>query len=165
MVTAEELGSQSFEITAISFNAGPASDPQGPYNNFSILMGHTELNSLTETFDSNWSTSGTQVLSDPTLVISGVQSGSWFTLTLDTPFEYNGTSNLLMEIVWEGPSAPPGQGSIYTWLWSTSGNRIVTSGNPVSPTGFASDYCQYMRIDYDPLAMPAGTFAEIKTFF
>lgn len=162
---AQELGAVPIEITAVSFNAGPASDPEGPYNDLSILMGHTELESLTDTFDDNWSTSGTLVFSDPSYSISGVTPGSWFTFQLDTPFLFDGSSNLLIELAWEGPSAPPGQGSIYTFYWATTGNRVLTANDPTAATGFAGPYCNNMLIEYQEQFLWGDTFGGIKAAF
>ncbi len=166
MVTAEELGNQSLEITAISFNASILSDPQGPYDELTILMGYTELESLTETFADNWSSAGEQVFYDPAYFISGVVPGSFFTFQLDTPFVYDGSENLLIEVTWDGPSEPPlGQGSIYTWYWTTTGNRVLSSNDLSSATGTAFEYCNNLRIDYDTEALETTTFAGIKASF
>jgi len=166
MVTAEELGSQSLLITAISFNAAVLSDPEGPYEELSILMGHTELESLTETFADNWSSPGEQVFFEQSYFISGVVPGSYFTFQLDTPFVYNGSENLLIEITWDGPPEPPlGQGSIYTWYWTTTGNRVLSSNDLSSATGSAFEYCNNIRIDYSTEAFENITFAGIKASF
>jgi len=166
MVTNQELGSQGFSITAISFNAAPGSDASGPYENVSILMGFTDLNALTETFDSNWRTSGSLVYTSPLKQLSGISSGQWFTFQLDEPFDYDGSSNLLVELEWNGPEEPPiGEGSIYTWIWSTSANRSVTSNEAGSPTGYAAPYCHYLALDYQPLSLDQTTFAGIKASF
>lgn len=166
MVTAEELGNQSLGITAISFNAAILSDPEGPYENLTILLGHTELESLTETFADNWSSSGVQVFFNPSYIISGVTPGSFFTFQLDTPFVYNGSDNLLIEVAWDGPSEPPlGQGSIYTWYWTTTGNRVLSSNDLSSATGSAFEYCNNLRIDYSTEAFENTSFAGIKASF
>jgi hypothetical protein len=166
MVTSEEMGSQAASITSMGYNAAPGSDAAGPYENVTILMGHTDLDDLTGTFDDNWSTSGTQVFSSPLVQLSGIVSGEWFHFPLDDAFEYDGTSNLLIELVWNGPASPPlGEGSIYTWIWSTTSVRSVSSNDPASPTGFAEQSCHYLQFEYEPLSLDQTTFASIKSSF
>jgi len=166
MVTADELGNQGMSINSFSFNASPGSDPMGPYEDFTVLMGHTTLSQLGETYDSNWSTSGTQVLFSSEIVLSGISAGNWFDFPLDTPFVYDGSSNLLIEITWNGPSTvPSGQGSIYTWTWTAGENRTVTGNDPSGPTGYPSPTTQYLQVEYDPLALEQTTFAGIKASF
>ncbi len=165
-MTAEELQNIAMEVNAISFNAAPPSDPEGPYENLTVLMGHTGLSSLTETYDDNWSTSGTTVLPPSTVIFTDVVIGDWFTIELDTPFQYDGSQNLLIEIVWSGPTPVPfGQGSLYSWSWNAGENRSVSGTSTTSPTGFASTIVQMLRIDYDPLALDQTTFAGIKASF
>ena len=162
MVTADELGNQGMSIQSLSFNAGSASDPEGSYNNFVILMGHTELASLTDTFDNNWTTSGTEIFSDPTMELTGIVGDQWFTFVFPESFQYNGTSNLLMELVWDGPALR--SGSIYSWCWVASSNRTVSSNDASSPTGMAGAICQQLMLDYE-MDLNQMTFAGIKNSF
>ena len=166
MVTDDELGNQSLAITAISFNAAILSDSGGPYENLTIFMGYTELESLTETFADNWTSSGEQVFFEASYLMSEIVPGSYITFQLDTPFMYDGSENLLMEVTWDGPLNPPlGQGSIYTWYWTTTGNRVLSSNDLSSATGSAFEYCNNLRIDYSTEAFGSTTFAGIKASF
>lgn len=165
MVTAAELGNQAMSITALSFRAGTGSDPQGPYDNLGILMGHTGLSALTDTFDDNWSTSGTTVLSAPNYYITGVTADSWVEFQLDTPFAYDGSSNLLIEVVWDGPAAPLGEGSIYTWQWVVPENRVLTAISASAATGLLQTVSHNMLLEYEPMALEAMTFGAVKASF
>lgn len=153
------------EIYALGFNAGPGSDASGVYNDLTILMGTTSLESLTDTFDNNWAEPGVQVMNQASYEITGVVPGEWFVFDLDDPYTYDGSSNLLIELTWQGPAAAPGTGSVYTWYWVTSGNRVLSATDPSASTGFASPYCNHIRLDYDPLHLEAMTFAGIKASF
>lgn len=163
MVTADELGNQGMTIQSLSFKATGASDSEGDYPNFNLYMGHTSLSDLTATFDDNWATSGTLVLSDPAVELTGITGDQWFTFELADPFQYDGTSNLLMEVTWEGTSLVGG--SIYTWCWIGSGNRTVTAGEASSATGLPGAICQQLKLDYDGMALEQTTFAGIKSSF
>ena len=165
MVTAGELGNQAMSIQSISVRVAATSDQEGPYDNFVLLMGHTSLSSLTATFDDNWATSGTEVFADANLEITGLSGDQWVEFVLDEPFQYDGSSNLLTEIAWNGPQDPPIGGSIYTWCWIDSSNRTVTADSPSASTGTPGTICQMLKIDYDEQALDQMTFAGIKGSF
>ena len=168
MVTSDELGNQAMSIQSISVRATAASDTYGSYENFVLLMGHTSLSDLTATFDNNWATSGTGVFADANLEITGSSVDQWVEFVLDEPFAYDGSSNLLMEIVWDGPDPEPptrGEGSIYTWCWIASSNRTVTSNFSSSSTGTPGTICQMLKVDYNDQALDQMTFAGIKGSF
>ncbi len=165
MVTSDELGNQAMSIQSISVRATAASDTYGSYENFVLLMGHTSLSDLTATFDNNWATSGTGVFADANLEITGSSVDQWVEFVLDEPFPYDGSSNLLMEIVWNGPEFPPTGGSIYTWCWIASSNRTVTAASASAPSGLPGAICQMLKVDYGPQALDQMTFAGIKGSF
>jgi len=92
LYTAAEIlagGGAAGSITKIGFNVSSAASQ--PMNGFNVRMQNTALTSLTSTFTStNWTTvySGTYA----------VPGTGWQYVTLQTPFAWNGTSNLLIEI-------------------------------------------------------------------
>ncbi|MBR3710572.1 MAG: hypothetical protein IKM99_06370 [Bacteroidales bacterium] len=122
--TAEELGDAA-NIIAISFyyNNETASDARS----LEIYMSHTSSNAL-----NGWTT-----VSSSQLVYSGTHTFTqgWNTLTLTTPFAYNGTSNILMTVDDNtGTTITNG----YFRTYSTGANRAVyyrnqnTNPNPTS---------------------------------
>lgn len=165
MVTSDELSNKAMSIQSISVRATAASNSEGSYENFVLLIGHTSLSSLTATFDDNWATSGTEVFTDENLEITGLSGEQWITFELNESFPYDGSSNLLMEMAWNGPEFPPTGGSIYTWCWIDSSNRTVTSGDASSSMGTPGTVCQVLKIDYTEQALDQMTFAGIKSSF
>lgn len=131
--TSAEVGDAG-TITAIAFqvaNSKPAT------RTIDIYMSHTSTSSFSGT--SAWISQSTSYR-----VFSGsvsFQSSGWTTITLDTPFEYDGTSNLLLTVddntgtYISGSSNNP---SFY--VYSTSSNRAIykyndgTNYNPASMT-------------------------------
>ncbi len=85
--TADELG-EAANIIAISFYYNNTADSDA--RNLNVYMSHTNDNTIT-----SWST-----VSSSQLVYSGFHTFTqgWNTLTLTTPFAYNGTSNILLTV-------------------------------------------------------------------
>ena len=111
--TADEIGTEG-TINAISFyyNYGT------PYvaSNVKMFMKHVTRSVFESKEDC-------EPLSETDLVWTGSiapTEAGWYTFTLDTPFEYNGTDNLLVAF-FDGTSGYPG--TSYTWRQTTSPNE------------------------------------------
>ena len=135
--TAAEVGAAG-TITAISFyylgSSSSGSASSSGSRNFSIYMSNTSASSLT----SNWV--------DETLdhlVYSGTatfNSVGWYTFTLDTPFEYDGTSNLLLTFD-DNTGSYTVSARMYFRTYSTGGDRaryIDSDSNDFDPSSATS---------------------------
>jgi len=88
-------------VTALKLRAG-ANSPSITCPETTIKMGHTSLSPLTNTFASNVEEGrGTlaTVRALSTLTLPAVTMGDYATITLDTPFYYNGVDNLVVDVV------------------------------------------------------------------
>ncbi len=125
--TADELG-EAASIIAISFYYN--NDAESDARNLNVYMSHTNNNTIT-----SWST-----VSSSQLVYSGSHTFTqgWNTLTLTTPFAYNGTSNILLTVD-DNTGAYLVNGFFRTY--STGAKRAIwyrnSSTNP-DPTGNVS---------------------------
>jgi len=129
MMLDEEIGSP-LSIESLGWMAAPGSNSSASYNNFEIYMGLCDADVLTSNFENNYiSGTRTLVFSNPSLAVNATVGG-WFTLNLDSPFEYNGTDNLLVEIVWES-----GTNSIYVYKWNTGTVRSLKGASFSAETG------------------------------
>ena len=139
--TQAELG-EAGNITAISFNYG--SSTASGSRTMNIYMSHTTSSTIT-----SWST-----VSSSQLVYSGSVdfTQGWNTLTLTTPFAYNGTSNILITVD-DNTGSYNGNYSFYTY--STGANRAIyyrsdtsdpTPTGTVSVTANSIQYNAQMRI-------------------
>lgn len=161
IVTSDELGSQGLTVTDFAFKA--AAVPQtANYANVELYMGHTALSELTTTYDNNWSSTPVQVYSNPMVQLGGLASGDLVNFPFDSNFEYNGTDNLLVEFVWNGPNET---GSLYVFGWIAEGNRVLFEKEHDASTGTLSDEAAYMEIEAFPLSFDQMTFAGIKASF
>jgi hypothetical protein len=77
------------DITALAFNFSSVSTT--PMTNFAISMGHTTDNALTTTY----LTGLTTVYTNPSFTPAGT---GWQTITFSTPFTWDGTSNIVIQI-------------------------------------------------------------------
>ena len=125
--TQSELG-EAGSITAISFyySTSTASNPRS----LAIYMTHTSNSTI-----SSW-----QTQSSSNLVYSGTYTfeQGWNTITLTTPFAYDGTSNLLLTV---DDNTNSWTTNSYFYTYSTNANRAIAYKNDNTnpdPTGSVS---------------------------
>ena len=164
MVTAEDMGSVPVEISALGFMPSEYSEKTGSYDEFSLLLGYTELNELSAKFDLNWSIPPVQVFSDAQLRLTNVTGGTWIMFEFDEPFLYNGSSNLLYELSWDGPVDPP-DSRIYSMNWEDDANRALVGYSPDSSSGYLTTTVPNLLFVTTQEDLNAMTFAGIKSSF
>ncbi|MFO8110412.1 MAG: DNRLRE domain-containing protein, partial [Thermoplasmata archaeon] len=127
----EEIGVAG-DITRISFNRSDL-NKVGNFSNFKMSLGHSILDSVTDTFDDNHEGLLYEVFSRDNLVVNSSNSDSWVHFELDTAFPYDGSRNLLMDIQW----VDSGGTSIGLQAFNHGSNRRVFSDTVTSSTGMA----------------------------
>lgn len=100
LYTAGELGTQA-TITKVALRLNSTSSTADDYLNFTITMGHTSLTELTDVFGDNMD-DATQVYNGTFSMPAGLIEGDWIEMTLDSPFIYNGTGNLVVSFESDG---------------------------------------------------------------
>jgi hypothetical protein len=99
LYTAAEVGGSGY-ITKIRLLAFGSDEENRTCKNITIKMGHTSLSALTTTWANNVETGqGAEitVLNNKTITVPKAADGSWITITLDRPFNYNGVDNLVVD--------------------------------------------------------------------
>ncbi len=126
VIRASELQAQGFTagyIHSISFNISTLPNPNNPASDYRISLGTTSDNTLT-----TWQTSGLTLCYGP--AAPSLQVG-WNTLNFSTPFYWDGTSNILIDIK---ATDNYGSGNAQTYYTTTTGNTMLyaysTSNNP-----------------------------------
>mgnify|MGYP002623751841 CR=1 FL=1 len=137
--TAAEIG-QSGTITAVSFKV---SNAKSTTRTLAVYLKHTTKTAFT-------SKKGWEAVSSSNLVYSGsvtFSASGWTTITLDTPFEYNGTNNLLLAVDDNtGSYVSSSSNSPKFYVYSTGANRALriysdnTNYNPASPSSYSGTY-------------------------
>lgn len=139
---------------------GSAGSASGTYNGFKLYMGVAAGSELTDTFEANYAPgTKTMVYSTPVQTMSAAADG-WMMITLDTPYEYDGTENLIVELQWAG-----GANMFYTYMWDTGASRGLMNKTDISnPTGTLSNLMSELMFE-PAYALEANTFAAIKALW
>jgi Secretion system C-terminal sorting domain len=152
-------GASAGTITSMGFNI-ISNDPE-VMNLFNIRFANTALSTI-----SSWQT-GLQTCYSGTYAVTGT---GWQMITLTTPFAWNGTSNLILEVCYSnggsytyysflnGTTAPTGQ--LYPYWMDNSGGCIYTGSPYTGYTGLPN-----LRIVYTPLVLGnlTGTVKNCNT--
>ena len=137
--TASEIG-QAGSITAIAFKV---SNSKSTARAVDVYLKHTSKDAFTS--NTGWETmgSGDKVYSGSVTF----QSTGWTTVTLGTPFEYDGTSNLVVCVDDNtGSYVSSSSNSPQFYVYSTGANRALryyndnTDPNPASPGSVSGTY-------------------------
>lgn len=115
--------------------------------NITIKMGHTKLTALTDTFASNVEQgAGTYetVLADGSITFPTGLQGDQFTITLDTPFNYNGMDNLVVDLVRSSAC----DGTFNELVTSVTPLSAVYTGVLASPTGTTAAWHANLEFDF-----------------
>ncbi len=99
------LGISGGTLTQIAFNIGDKASSQ-PYNNFTIKVGCTNLNVIT-----GFVTTGMSTVFGPA---SYLTTSGWNTHTFTNPYDWDGTSNLLVEVCFDNNSFTQDDDVYYT---------------------------------------------------
>lgn len=103
-------------ISALQLKA--ISTPGTDVLNFRIRMAHTTATTITA-----WQTTGLTAVYGPTTISAGAfSSGAWYAFTFSSSFQWNGTSNLIIEWTTDGTTFVSGGGS---YVRTTTGTRSV----------------------------------------
>ena len=143
--TASEIG-RSGEISAIGFRVYSSSSSNRTLH---IYMTHTTRT----TFDYNddWEAYATVPQYTSNLVYSGTvnfNSTGWKSITLDTPFDYDGTSNILItvfDVTGSYMSTPP---TFYTYSSSTYSSVYARRSSAYTENGYY--FAASGRLNYNP---------------
>ena len=158
VVLQEEIGTQ-MSIGSLTFVEGYDSYSTAALN-FSISMAHVTISELSETFADNYEPGSlVEVCFLDTLNLTGVL-GDEISIQFDTPFYYNGTDNLLIDIDYSDGST-----SSYVYNWFAGQNRCLADyyspGGSSGATGNLYQSIPYMIFE-PPDDLNRDTFGGIK---
>lgn len=154
VVLDEEIGT-AFEIQAISWKY-ISIVPTATCENFTLHLGYCSSDELGMSFEDNY-ISGTKTLvfsADPLVMSPG--GDNWSTITLDSPFWYSGTDNLIIEVQWENQSIA---NSYYCGRWDSGQNRTLYQQN--TPDNYLSVFVLHMLLEGTE-SLDQTTFGRIK---
>ena len=163
--TASEIG-QAGTITAVSFKV----------SNSKSTTRTVDLYMKTTTKSAFSSKTGWETLSSSNKVYSGsvtFNASGWTTITLSTPFVYDGTSNLVIGMDDNtGSYVSSSSNSPKFYVYSTSANRAMriysdnTNYNPASPSSYSGTYItSNNQIQLAMTTSGGGTTTNTETLF
>jgi hypothetical protein len=141
----------------------------GSFYNFKLTLCHTSLAALTESYVGNYDGHTPVTVYDRNpATISAVPSNNWFGFDFDTPFVYNGSDNLVVEVWWEEDSNGGGNTQ---WNFPVNGRccfSYIVNGNPVNgypDRGSASYFMHYMRATVSPSAVAPTSLGRVRALY
>ena len=121
VVLTGEIGTPML-IESVSWKNAGSGTPSATLDDFRIYMGYCDTDELGTVFDDNYvAGTWTLVFQDDPFVISGTAE-EWMEVPLDTPFEWDGSDNLLIELEWSD-----GSGTVYVYHWSSGAGRSLSA--------------------------------------
>lgn len=159
---ASEIGG-AFTINALSLDV--ATVPGQTMNEFTVRMKHTPLNDYQQ---SMWESAGWTVVYQANETIA---STGWWKLAFSTPFEYNGTDNLMVDISFNNSSytsdgycrysIPGGNRSLYYKADSVYNSPLDWAG--VTPQPSVNNYVPNIKLSIQEIVEPVpATIPEAK---
>jgi len=148
-VLASELPGRASFTEVDLLCASPTYD-SGIFYDYRLLACHTSLSELTDTYATNYDGNEPDTVTSTSMLELGWVNNQWGRLPFDTPFEYNGQDNLLLEFRWNGDDGR----AVYSKGWyPPGGNRTLDGYSLTSPTGTLRPYCVCLRLYYDPVGV------------
>jgi hypothetical protein len=135
-------------ISAIAIQHQVGTDPAIDCPGTTIKLSHTNLANLTNTFASNLNTGqGRQVtvVNNRTVSFPAGAAGSWQLIPLDSPFEYNGRDNLVVDMVTGGCTGTEHDAVVVGWPYTA----VLYTSSLASATGTNGVWAANMRFVFD----------------
>ena len=142
----------------------------GYFDNFKLTLCHTDRTSLAGNYVDNYNgRTPVNVIDRSRLNVSSAQPETWVAFPFDTPFDYNGSDNLIVEVWWDGDNGAGGgarygnAGGGNRQVYSGKYNGTVYAGYP--DTGYLTQYMHYMRITMSVAAVGGSSLGRVRALF
>lgn len=151
-------------ISRIELYSTHSSQSTGDFYNCRILACETGVASLSTNFEANYDGNApATVFEADTLSIDWSSSTpGWNGFDLDTPFQYSGDENLIVEFQYLGDNGF----TVNVRAASISPqDRCLSGPHPMSTTGSLMSFLTCMRIHYSAEGLDGASFGEVKALF
>ncbi|MBN1434558.1 hypothetical protein JW921_07350 [Candidatus Fermentibacterales bacterium] len=154
----EEIGT-AMQIQSIQWHWvwTPDAEEFATCGDFNLYMGYCDSDELGSGFEDNY-VPGTRTLvySNPSLYVTA-GAGGWTPVNLSTPFWYDGSGNLIIEVEWANDFD---DNSFYCGQWNTGSTRCLKVEDN-GPAQLDSNVTHMILTGV--LGLDTGSFGEIKT--
>ncbi len=153
-------------VGEVQLLCGSATNNAGTFYNYELRACHTALVDLTVTYDANYGGNTPVTVASASPLELNWTNGEWGSLVFDTPFDYNGTDNLLLEFRWQGDDGR----AVYALGWyPPGGNRVLDGYSLTNPTGTLRSYMNRLRIHFttgveETEPLPVGDRTTLRCF-
>ena len=159
MVLASEINLAG-ELTEGAYDVTDGPYSNGLFWNFEMRLCHTSLDELTENFSDNYA-GNTPIMvadDDPLNITTG---DGWWAVPDFTPFDYNGSDNLIIEIRWQDDN----EVSVYMWHFDSGSDRFLLAKGYDAETGSVATKINRFRLTVDITAIESSSLGQIKAVF
>jgi len=122
---------------------------RGAFLNARVYACHTTVTELDSAFEENYAGNTPEAAMTRDTLYLRWQNGAWEGLGFESPFDYNGLDNLILEFRWQGDD----DSSVYNLGYYTSGNRAVDAKSSTAQSGTPRNYMPRFRIFYSPTSV------------
>jgi hypothetical protein len=115
-------------------------------SSFTMKMGHTNVSNLVTTYADNveQGQGSFQTVRNGSITMPAGAAGSYFTVNLSQPFNYNGVDNLVVDVAYSGCSGPVAQVRSH----QVSYNGELEAANSAALTGTLYDYVTDVKFNF-----------------
>ncbi len=121
----------------------------GIFYSAQVLCCPTTATELVATFDENYAGNTPVVALEANPLTLNWTNNTWHGLAFNYPYDYDGTSNLIIEYRWSGDD----NNSVYDRGFYTSDNRACNANSATAPMGVPRDYMPRHRIFYSTVGL------------
>ncbi len=153
--------SGAMTISQIGWQRGGSSgSATGNYNSFKLYVGLASVSELSNRYEDNYILGTRTLVYQSASQVMSAGPDEWMTITLDTPFWYNGVDNVIVELEWVG-----GVNMFYTYMWETGASRgLMNKADVSAPTGTLSTKMSHLMFE-GTMALEQHTFGYIKALW
>lgn len=154
-------------ITTVEWHAD-GSIAAGTYKNFRVKLCHTNLNALTNTFQTNYGGNSPVAVFSRTSHSVNPAAESWFGWPFDAAFPYNGRDNLIIEVWWEEDE---GEGAAPTYITKIMSRGLYSSirygipQNGYPNQGELMNYLHHMRLTVNVAGAAPTSLGRLKGLY
>jgi hypothetical protein len=151
-------------ITLVEFQRHPSySGNGGTYQNGDVLLCHTTLSAITNTYATNYGGKTPVTIFHGVISIPAGAGGAWFTVVGGiSNFNYNNVNNLLIEVSWASGTTAT------NFMNYTSGGqpgRIYAQSKTATTGSITSGYGHIGRITIEPTGVAPTSLGRVKALY
>lgn len=127
----------------------------GIFYNAQILCCPTTVTELDSAFEDNYAGNTPAAAMSANPLTLNWTNDTWHGLAFNYPYDYDGTTNLIIEYRWSGDDG----NSVYDRGFYTTGNRACNANSATAPMGVPRNYMPRCRIFYSTVGLAEGSAA------